>query len=101
MKVSKLTIVTFAVFLGISILLGALPKYQIDSLTASISTNPDIPAYKFTEQINLWKLYQVTAFEPAFRIIGIITIIIGVVLIAQFVYMNYNVKPKTEETEEP
>jgi len=98
LKINKITVIVFAVFLAITILLYELPIYQINSLTASISTNPDIPAYKFQEQIDLWKLYQVTAFQPASYILALVTIILGVVFVAQLVQLNYriNVKQKQE-----
>jgi preprotein translocase subunit SecG len=95
MKINKITTIAFAVFLAITIILIEFPIYQINNLTASISTNPDIPAYKFTEQIDIWKLYQATAFQPASYVLAIVTIIIAIVFVAQLVQLNYriNVRP--------
>jgi hypothetical protein len=94
LKIPKITAVAFGVFIGITVLMIALPIFEINSLTASITANPDIPSYKFTESINLWKLYQVTAFQPASYIFLIVTIIIGIVFGAQIVQMNYKLQPK-------
>lgn len=96
MKIPKLTIVAFSVFVAITIILVVLPNFEINSLRANMSANPDIPSYKFTESISMWQLYQVIAFQPASYIFFIVSVIILIVAVAQIVQMNYNLKPKNE-----
>lgn len=93
-KINKITLVTFCIFVAITILVIELPTYQINSLKANMANNPDLPSYKFEEAIQLWRLYEATAFQPASYILILVTIIIMIVFIAQTVHMNFAFKPK-------
>jgi hypothetical protein len=93
LKIDKLTIVAFSVFLALSILFTVLPDYQIQSIRSSIGSG-DVPDYKLTEAIELWQIYKFTVFEPAAFIFYIITVILAVVLIVRLVQLNYTFAPK-------
>lgn len=96
MKIPKITVVAFAVFVAISVIFTLLPDFEINSIQGSITTNPDVPSYKFQEAISLWKIYKVTIFQPASYIMYVVTIVLAIVLVAQLVTVNFAFTTKKE-----
>ncbi len=87
MRIPKITVVAFTVFLTITILVVLLPNYEINSIQNSIGTG-NVADYKLTEAIDLWNIYKITFFQPASYIFFVITVILAIVLLAQMFAWN-------------